>query len=378
MTLTREQLDALVDRIYEAALSPALWEEVLAETSRAIQAPGGSLLWTNGIGTRLVRADGWNLDPEVLTIYERHYIDICPRTAMSRARWVGDIFDDRPARASKRDRIRDYYDVLDRYGYGHARILVVERSPELAVRMNFYRPIHDDSRPDEEQVLRVIWPHLRRASHMTLRVAEVAGRADLGDALWELSTAMLHLDGSGRVLRMNSRAEAVLALSDGLSFVAGQVHAAQRADDLKLAREIRTALARGEASGPAPDGFALVRRPSKRPAWAVSVVPLPAQLRGGRTKSPPQALMTVVETVPRASPEWLRRGFGLSAAEAEIAAALAGGQHIDAIADARGASLATVRGQLKGVFAKLEVSCQAELVGRISASLGARRSSGPD
>jgi DNA-binding CsgD family transcriptional regulator len=74
--------------------------------------------------------------------------------------------------------------------------------------------------------------------------------------------------------------------------------------------------------------------------------------------------------VPRVSPARLRRGFGLSQAEAEVAAALAQGHHLDEIAASRHASLETVRAQLKSVFAKLEVSTQAQLVSRVASLCG--------
>lgn len=63
-----------------------------------------------------------------------------------------------------------------------------------------------------------------------------------------------------------------------------------------------------------------------------------------------------------AAPTILRAGFGLSAAEAAVALALARGETRDEIAAARGTSAQTVKAQLKSIFAKLGVSREAELV----------------
>jgi len=58
----------------------------------------------------------------------------------------------------------------------------------------------------------------------------------------------------------------------------------------------------------------------------------------------------------------LVRAFGLTPAEAQVAARLALGELRETIADERGASLQTVRSQIKSIFAKLNVTRERELV----------------
>jgi DNA-binding CsgD family transcriptional regulator len=64
----------------------------------------------------------------------------------------------------------------------------------------------------------------------------------------------------------------------------------------------------------------------------------------------------------RISEASLRSRFCLTPAEAQIALGIADGKTLAAIAEARGVSVSTARGQLKFVFAKTGTHRQAELV----------------
>jgi DNA-binding CsgD family transcriptional regulator len=66
--------------------------------------------------------------------------------------------------------------------------------------------------------------------------------------------------------------------------------------------------------------------------------------------------------VTRLQPEMLSQIFGLSLAEAKVAALMASGHASDEIADAVGVTRETVRKHLKAVFAKTATHRQAELV----------------
>ena len=61
----------------------------------------------------------------------------------------------------------------------------------------------------------------------------------------------------------------------------------------------------------------------------------------------------------------LRAGFKLTAAEAEVALMLAEGQGPQTIAEARNASINTVRTQLRNIYDKLGVNRQSELAARL-------------
>ena len=72
-------------------------------------------------------------------------------------------------------------------------------------------------------------------------------------------------------------------------------------------------------------------------------------------------------------PAVLAEQFGLTGAEAAVAAGLVAGETIEAMAGGRRVSRETVRGQVKSVMAKAQVRSQGQLVGVLSRSLAALR-----
>jgi len=66
-------------------------------------------------------------------------------------------------------------------------------------------------------------------------------------------------------------------------------------------------------------------------------------------------------SVPQPNPATLRRIFGLTPAEANIAVQVGQGEKLADIARVHRVSVATVRSQLSSIFGKTQTSCQAEL-----------------
>ncbi len=62
------------------------------------------------------------------------------------------------------------------------------------------------------------------------------------------------------------------------------------------------------------------------------------------------------------SPERLRRIYGFTPVEAEVAARIAAGMRLPAISDALGITIHTVRGHLKQLFVKTDTHRQPDLV----------------
>ena len=104
-------------------------------------------------------------------------------------------------------------------------------------------------------------------------------------------------------------------------------------------------------------------RPSGRPALEAVVTPL------GLESSPlfdhrAAAAIFLVEPDARSErpPERLRRIYGLTQTEAEVASRLVQGMRLADVSKALGVSIHTVRGYLKQLFAKTNTHRQAELV----------------
>ena len=362
------RLDALIDQIYAAPLHPGSWGKVVADVGAALGATSATSLWFGQGGADLLRVDQWNVDPEALAIYQDHFLPNCPRYRASRDLEVGAVYDDRRERAAQDDRSRAYYDFMDRYDLGLAQIALAEKRPALTIGMNFYNRVGDGMSADGGRILAQLAPHFRRACNLTQTLGDVVERAALADAWFASRTASVTLDMSGNVVRLNDAAEKLLALADGLTMAKRRLVAASAADQDRLRAEIALALRTASVVETNPaGGFVLLTRPSGRPAYALSAIPL----HGAQTRE--RVILTISQTVPHLPPEALRRAFGLTATEARITAALAEGKSPDQIALDRGVSLQTVRSQMKAIYSQLGVGSQAELVSRVTAAaLGVR------
>jgi DNA-binding CsgD family transcriptional regulator len=109
----------------------------------------------------------------------------------------------------------------------------------------------------------------------------------------------------------------------------------------------------------------VVRRAAKQPL-VIRILPV-----AGPARSPflgARALLVISDLQPKPQPQAsvLAQTFGLTPAETRLASIMASGISIERAADQLGLSRATVRNQLKAVFAKTATHRQSELVALLS------------
>jgi len=211
--------------------------------------------------------------------------------------------------------------------------------------------------PREIEALREILPHLREAGSLALRIAGVHHEGILG-AFATIGSGVLLLDWKGRVLRTNSKAEALmsgaLTISDGfLKADAGECDAA-------LQKFVFCGLARPSHSAEAKDVVAIAR-PGRAPLLIyLASLPISAHDLFRRAR----CVLTIVDPdasrLPAASN--LRKIFGLTSSEAAIATELCLGRDLEEIAAMRQVTPGTLRVQLKTLMHKTGTRRQSELV----------------
>jgi DNA-binding CsgD family transcriptional regulator/PAS domain-containing protein len=219
----------------------------------------------------------------------------------------------------------------------------------------------------EAALLEAVFPHLRRAFAAEAQLAggrdAAAGPLRAGlDAL----TEGVALHGADRRLTfVNAALRRMVAEADGLLLTAEGLSSPDPALRVGLDRALTAALAAADGRvGLLPAAGSLgVRRLSGGAPWLVRAVPvlrpvggdLPAGFRG--------AMLLVSDTTQRAQPAaaLLGRLFGLTPAEAVLAASLAAGRTPAEHAARRGISTETARSQLAAIRRKTGCRRQAEL-----------------
>jgi DNA-binding CsgD family transcriptional regulator len=202
------------------------------------------------------------------------------------------------------------------------------------------------------------WP-VERRDELTSDASALGRQPIALDVLALLGCAALLLDESGTITGANALAERLLG-SD-LDVRACQLVASNRASNDLLQDLLRTALKRMPLSYSMLLPPILIQRREGRP---IVVQVLPAAGLAGALGEGTRAilLLTDLETQPQLPESRLMLLFGLTPAEARLAARLGTGETLEAAASALQVSLGTARNQLKAVFAKTQTNRQAELI----------------
>ncbi len=211
-------------------------------------------------------------------------------------------------------------------------------------------------------LIKGLLPHIRQFVRVrTVLVGAEALSESLTGLLDNSRVGILHLDSRGRIMEANDRARTLLRRGDGLVDKGGVLEARVRADTDRLGKLLARAL---PASGkPALSGSMLIQRASGLPRLAVHISP--AGVRH-RDYGWPQVAALVLIVEPggwaRIDPTLVAQVLGLTAAQSQVAAALAEGYSVRDIARMTGRQENSVRFLLKQSYKKHDLSGQVELV----------------
>jgi DNA-binding CsgD family transcriptional regulator len=362
-----ERLLGVVDQIYQAALDPALWPDAIQSVADRLHTRRAALLYRDAVGDGGLGST--RLETGATDAYFRDYKTINPIQA--RMEMIGR----RPGAATDRHYVdksellaSDFHDRFMRPLGMHTFLFMPLERPRTT--LNVIRDASEGEFEAEELAIGLtLMRPLSNAFEMGMRLG---GRTelDLADFVWSLVGAVFVVGRGGRLAYANKSGEDMLAAADGLAVRGPWLKAETSAAHAELMRLI------GHAT--APDaaqrfgGVAALPRPSGRRALAARVTPGRGPGRLGFASGP---LAFVSVTDPEADTpgeaEQLRRVFGLTPAEARVAAEYVAGYDPQAIAERLGLSLNTVRVQIVRIRAKTETSRQGEFIALALRTLGA-------
>lgn len=364
----------LVEGIYAAALEPARWPGVLAAIAGAVHSPGAVLqVHSRADGAVLFAAVG-GIEEAALAEYARNWAAHDPRLAVGLSGRVGETIDalDHLDVAGFRDS-PIYNEFLGPLGLGATLGAIVHADREIfaaASAQRALRPHGFDA--GEKRCFAALVPHLARAVRIghDLGAAASARRA-LSAALDRLPRGVLLVDARLGLRFANRYAEEVLAAADGLRVERGAL-AASAPESTAALRRLVAGAADPTAYGPASAGGCLaLARPSLRRPLELLVAPLPPELAPVAAGRAAAALFLVDPERRLELPlDVLRQLYGLTPAEARLAALLGEGLGLPEVAARLGISRETAKTYLRAVFAKTGTRRQAELVRRLLAGPG--------
>jgi DNA-binding CsgD family transcriptional regulator len=368
--LSEESVLSLVARIYDAVADVELWPAFLQDFADAVHGTATAMLFYDWSvpGARLETAV--RFDPEYAHRYVEHYNTVNPwikswKAHLNRAGPDSIGTSEERVELAVLEKTEFYNDYLLPQNTIHQIGCIVTKTEETCSAFTCLRPRQNGPfGPAEEELLRLLFPHLQRGMEFYKRMATLEGqyRASL-DALDRLPTGVILIDDQGRILEANRAAKRILAENDGLATEKSRLAASTSNQTKELRSRIAAAALTGQGKGLSAGGSFGLTRPSGRRPFGLVIMPashhtFPADC--GR----PAVIVFITDPEARVqmAPEVLAQIYDLTHAESRLAEHLIQGESLVDAAERLGVSHNTARTHLQRIYEKTGASHQGELV----------------
>lgn len=354
----------LISAIYDAALEPERWSTLLEDLCAAFGATAALIITALELEAPEIWSVRFDLDCLVARLRQLAALEVTAGVKAGATLPLRQIMNDSGIMRSPAARAA----LLDQ-GLFHSALSPLEHVGPLTAMLGVFRPKAAGAfdRADIER-LGLLTPHLAR----TLAFQRRARAADLRQrqteqALDQLGVGFLLLADGGQVRYANHAARTILSDRSGISLRHGRLVAQRSCDAPRLAMLL--AGAEGRKRAPRVGGAICVPRWDGRPPLQVWAMPLAIDA-GGAAPLDPQATHCLMLIDPERTPAVLNRTlqslWGLTTAEARLTRALLAGQRLEDHAAQANISMNTARTHLKSIFAKTQISRQADLIRLLS------------
>ena len=343
----------LIDRIYECAVAPEFWPDVLDELAGLTEARGGllfsarkTLCWTASGPVRDVFdeyvSDGW---------FNRCSRRVClmsqsePSFFVEQDFWSDDELDADPI-------YRDFFRPRG-LGWSAGTGLAIPTGDNMvfSIERAFERgPVE----AEHVERLNALRPHLARSALVSARLGLQRARG-AAEALTDMGLPALVLDETGRVIEATDLMAALLA-----RIGTGAGDRLMLADRQAQAR-LTGALSEITATAGATACTVPLRDEVGRATMVLHLMPVRRSAHDIFGRGYALLLVTPVAADRAPSLELMRTLFDLTVAEARVARGLATGMALEAIAEEGDVAITTVRSQLRRVLEKTGCTRQAEV-----------------
>ena len=310
--------------------------------------------------------DDGGIDPLYVQLYAEKYAKIDPSTTVHYFAEVGE-----PMSTVNFGPVAEFYATRFYREWAKPQSLVdfltvsLEKTATTVAMFGVFRhERHGLADEDSLRRMRLIAPHIRRAVAIGRAIdLKAAQAATFSDAFDRLSSCMLLVDATGRIVHANAAAHAMLASENVLRVVSGRVVACDSKTGQGL-REVFEAAGKGDAAlGLRGISFPIAARDGDN--YVCYVLPLTsgARKRTGSTLAAAAVLLVQkVELASPARPEVIAKAYNLTPTELRVLLAVAEIGGAPEVAEAFGIAETTVKFHLKSLFEKTGARRQADLV----------------
>jgi DNA-binding CsgD family transcriptional regulator/PAS domain-containing protein len=349
--MPQRRLHQCITDLYDAAMETRAWQGLGAQLAAVLD--GQTMgLWVEDHGQ--IRELVSTVPAEALAVYQQYYHsrDLYATAAARQPQMTAllghELVSPQVVQASEY-----YHDYCVPFGVCHVvgATAPLHTGASTMMVMAVHRP--HDAPPFtnvEQQRLHVLLPHLQRALQLRQRLGHLEMQVHIGYAALEaLALGIMVVTADGTVVFANAAAEALARRDEGLQL-------GGRLRGLSAVSPLEAQALRGLLYAVTHGGVGGMLRVTRRtlPPLAVLVAPLPTRFHPMTTPTSTLALVLITDPAdpPVLASSTLQQLFTLTAAEADVALALAAGHSAEAIAAERGVSLPTVRTQIRQILEK--------------------------
>jgi DNA-binding NarL/FixJ family response regulator len=354
--MARPGSSLLLRDIYDAALHPETWGEVMRSLCQLTEGVGGGYVVLSKRTNRVINTDGVGVSAGLAEAYMQHYWKSDPYwPAMHRAdkQWL-------PLSTLKAELDLShnewYNDFICKLRVSELMVMKLAETPGLVACIGLQ--YNGRLTREAEETLEQLKGPLTHAALIDMEMRSRGWQAEIaGNVVEQLSIGVIVINDHGRVVEINPVAERIVAGNDGITVGQSRVVLGRAFEAVKFEAHLANVLSQAHTKAMAR---MLVGRPGGKRPYSLTLVPsarYPASL--GRT----YALVLISDPdagIP--SEAELAELFGLSPAESRLAVALARGKKLPEVAAAAGVQMTTLRTQMQSIYRKVGVERQSDLL----------------
>ena len=352
------RLPDLIEDIYDAALEPARWNDVVVGINDFVGSQACGLISKDAKSKYGQTHYYCGVDPHYIRLYAESYSRFDPLTTLPPSGQVVGIPDLLEYDEYRRGPF--YQEWLRPQRCIDVANVVLDKSGEDCADLLTFLPGARMADAEMRRRIAAVAPHARRALLVNKSIDATASRAaTFADILNGLSAAIFLIDASCRIVHANSAGHDIVGAGDVLRSVNGQLVAR----DVQANQTLRKAFAgHGMAADAACIALPMTGHDGER--YVAHVLPLTAAARGATASAYRSVAALFVRKVAMeiAGIDIIARSFDLTPAELRVMLSVVDVGGVPETATALGIAESTVKTHLRRVFAKTGSSRQADLV----------------